>query len=430
MGRFRGCVRPLAVWVLGAVLPVVAVGAAEEKAPTISDLRKAAIACDVPSLRAAAAGLLAAETPAGVQAVIQCGFVCDNWDLEREIGGLLAGLSTPEARAVVCQQARAARDWRARVVLAAVLGQWAGESGGDEAFEALVGMLRDPVNSVVVAVIPQLQRLEDARCIGPLIALAAQRESRGRDAVWGQVEKLLEALTGERFDEAADWKNWWEPRKRTFDIKRDRPKEGTLKPPTGRTIVKRPDFFGHEVNSKQPLFILDVSGSMLKRDPLPEEGEAGGEPPPSRERLRRVQAELIRVIQGLDESTMFNIITFCHKIIPFNDQPVAATRTNKLRAIQFVEGFRAEGQTYTDTVLERAFAMKDRVDTIFLLSDGAPRRDDKLLDTGPILEMVRRENRFKKIIINTVGFEQAGTKLRRFMAELARQNNGEYKELR
>jgi len=423
--------RWLAVWLLVAALPVVPIDAAEEKPPTIADLRKAAAACDVPSIRAAAKALLAEETPEGVQAVIICGFICDNWDLEKEIAGLLAKVTSPKAREVVIREARSVRerDWRARVVLAAVLGQWAAESDGKDAIEGLIAMLRDPVNSVVLAAIPQLQRIEDARMIGPLIDLVAERERRGRDVVWEQAEKFLEALTGEKFDAAADWKNWWEPRKKTFDAKKDRAVGGEKKP-TGRTIVKRPDFFGHEVFSKQPLFLLDVSGSMLKRDPLPEEGKEGGEPPESRERLRRVQTELIRVIQGLDPATTFNIITFSHKITVFSEQPVAATKTTKERATHFIDGFRAEGETYTDTALERAFAMKEKIDTIFLLSDGAPRREDKLLDVGPILEMVRRENRFKKIIINTVGFEQAGTKLRAFMSELARQNNGAHKELR
>jgi len=48
----------------------------------------------------------------------------------------------------------------------------------------------------------------------------------------------------------------------------------------------------------------------------------------------------------------------------------------------------------------------------------------------PILEWVREANRFKRIRINTVGFKQAGKSLRAFMRKLARQNNGEYKELR
>ena len=67
---------------------------------------------------------------------------------------------------------------------------------------------------------------------------------------------------------------------------------------------------------------------------------------------------------------------------------------------------------------------------IFLLADGAPRGDNQLQETQPILQWVREANRFRRIRINTVGFAQAGKNLRNFMGELARQNNGEYIELR
>jgi hypothetical protein len=108
---------------------------------------------------------------------------------------------------------------------------------------------------------------------------------------------------------------------------------------------------------------------------------------------------------------------------------VSASSRRKKEAIQYVRKFSAEGETWTDHALREAFGAPN-LKAIFLLSDGAPRRDNQLLDTQPILQWVREANRFRRIRLNTVGFEQAGKKLRAFMRNLALQNNGEYIELR
>ncbi len=205
--------------------------------------------------------------------------------------------------------------------------------------------------------------------------------------------------------------------------------------------------------SKKVVFLLDISGSMAVKDQLPE--EASPEPrgsttavkdrrkkakkdeekpdpediPDSRRRLRRVQKELIAVIHKLPPQTSFNIITFNHEIRHFRNQLIMATDANKRRASKFVRDFVAEGETWTDAALEAAFDVAG-VNTIFLLSDGAPRRNDTLLHIKPILNWMRDANRFRRIRIHTVGFKQAGSNLKRFMKKLATQNHGLYKELK
>ena len=75
-----------------------------------------------------------------------------------------------------------------------------------------------------------------------------------------------------------------------------------------------------------------------------------------------------------------------------------------------MKSFSAEAQTHTDEALRAAFAEKD-VDTIYLLSDGAPYK----LEHGSsvsvkfiqdIIAWVARENRFRKVKIHTFGFEE------------------------
>ena len=106
-----------------------------------------------------------------------------------------------------------------------------------------------------------------------------------------------------------------------------------------------------------------------------------------------------------------------------------ASSRHKREAISYVRNFEAQGETWTDHALREAFGAPN-LRAIFLLSDGAPRRDNQLLDTGPILNWVREANRFRRVRLNTVGFSQAGKKLRSFMENLARQNNGEFIELK
>ena len=126
---------------------------------------------------------------------------------------------------------------------------------------------------------------------------------------------------------------------------------------------------------------------------------------------------------------MFNIITFNHEIKSLAQGLKKATSRNKREAINYVKNFQAQGETWTDHALREAFSASN-LRAIFLLSDGAPRRDNTLLETGPILQWVREANRFRRVRLNTVGFAQAGKSLRAFMRSLAKQNNGEYIELK
>src|SRR5690606_3864493 len=61
--------------------------------------------------------------------------------------------------------------------------------------------------------------------------------------------------------------------------------------------------------------VIDVSGSMLAEDPLPEGGrpETGGDGTPattSRVRLERAKAELLAAIEGLPKSARFTIFAY------------------------------------------------------------------------------------------------------------------------
>src|SRR5262249_27515374 len=97
------------------------------------------------------------------------------------------------------------------------------------------------------------------------------------------------------------------------------------------------------------------------------------------------------------------------------------------------------GSTYIDGALEMAFKLAGMgiidkaytpitVDTIFLLSDGAPtdnKDPSKDMDPKEILEHVREWNKQRRVVINCVGIDNVVQGIT-FMKALAAQNGGTY----
>ncbi|MEE8141568.1 MAG: VWA domain-containing protein, partial [Planctomycetota bacterium] len=361
--------------------------------------------------------------------LVTVGLLSDNYELEKYIGGRLKKIRSPDSVERLCYHANQHKDHRVRLVLSMVL---AGRSERN-ALKAALTNLYDNNQAVVFATLEGLRERKSLSVVDHLIRALQHQEDLGRggDLICYEFRQALLELTGEDFELAADWQNFWGAHKNGFERKVG---EGKKK----LTFVNRepPLFFGTEVLTKRVVFVLDISGSMSKKDPLPEEeGDARNKRnkpaniPDSRQRLRRVQKELINVITKLPQDTQFNIITFNHEIGFFRESLVPASSTNKSRAIAFVRAFQAEGETHTDAALRAVFDLPG-IDAIFLLSDGAPRRNDRLLDIDPIIRWVRQENRFRRVRLNTVAFQQGGKTMRRFMRQLAQYNNGQYKELR
>ncbi|MFQ5654395.1 MAG: hypothetical protein ACE5GW_06660 [Planctomycetota bacterium] len=399
---------------------------------------------DISSAGHAIDALIKIGTAEAVDVICDVGLRADLYEFERAVGRQLIHIENPAGLQRLCRLANKHKDFRVRVILTLVLTQ----RPEAEAYKAVLTSLYDTMDSVVLTALEGLQRKNSLSSVDHLIRALKFQEEKGRTEglVAYEIRRTLLKITGEDLTRADDWKNFWEPRKDTY-----------VRPPADRvkervtSVRKEPAlFFGIEVPADRVVFILDVSDSMKIKDPLPEEPGAGGKKDPrgtgvgrgkkekkpdprdlpaSRMRLTRVQKELIAVLRKLPPTTRFNIVTFNHEIGTFQEGLVMAGSSNKQRAIEFVRGFNATGETWTDQALEVAFGIPEVV-AFFLLSDGAPRRNNQLLPIEPILEWVREENRFRRIRVNTVGFLQAGSNLRRFMRRLAHQNNGQYKELR
>lgn len=295
--------------------------------------------------------------------------------------------------------------------LLAVVVAVAGELQGDAPDEWLVRGVESRSYYVYRNAIPSLVARKSKKAVPALIDLL-DHVGYKQSAESYVIRDALIALTGLDFEAIEDWRKWWKGNGESFDpTKLDEGGKTAVarKKPGEIEGYKTPKFFGVEVLSSRIVFVVDVSGSMQMWD---EEAEKvpGVKPEwKQRERLTRVKHHLQEAVQALPDYTWFNIISFSWKEKKFNPVSVQATAKWKKKARDWISALRADGPTNTLDALEQAFEDKG-VDTIFLLSDGAPTGENKKTKDlmAEILESVAKRNRLAKIKIYTFGFEGEG----------------------
>ncbi len=205
------------------------------------------------------------------------------------------------------------------------------------------------------------------------------------------------------------------------------------------------------------LFILDMSSSMAlptqntnplekwkPQAPVTGDGDAPPPPPPPEEilsgpKIDVAKHELKKALLKLPETCKFGLIAFNSAILRWKDDLVDASEKNKQDALTWVRSLEAKGTTYIDGALRVAFKMAGmgeaggayreiKVDTMILLSDGAPTDDDpktaKLMDPEIILQHVREWNQGKQIVVNCIGVDMVESI--EFLTKLAAENGGTY----
>ena len=149
--------------------------------------------------------------------------------------------------------------------------------------------------------------------------------------------------------------------------------------------------------------------------------------------------ELKKALKKLPRKAKFNIIAFNHAVLVWKDTMMDATDGNKEDALKWVRALKPSGSTYIDGALRMAFRIAGlgamdkqypevNADTIVLLSDGAPTDnsfpESKLMDPNVILEHVRTWNRYKRVVVHTIGVDLVeGID---FLKKLAAENDGTY----
>ena len=324
----------------------------------------------------------------------------------------------------------------------------------------LVQLMEEKSPIVRGVAVTGLEKSAHHDAIEPLIdLLEALSKKKRKNVLYYKVRDALFNLTFQDFDLIQDWRNWWAPNKGSFDPKK--------LDEAGKTGVKRKkrgddaDFFGVPITSKNVVFVIDTSGSMalVQKDDIPGlghtdgsdsgKGEGGSQMTPEDLRLahfwRRMEMakrELKKCITAVKSDTLFNIVTFNTETKSWKKKAFLATPKNKKNAIKFTDDLRfiERGNTNTQGALDHAFRADKKTNTIFFLSDGLPSMDGMVNDpTGPILDRVFRINRFRKIKINTFGFDsrrQDGQisghleTANEFLKQLAKATGGTYSDMK
>lgn len=208
------------------------------------------------------------------------------------------------------------------------------------------------------------------------------------------------------------------------------------------------NFFGLRTRAKNVVVVVDVSDSMV--DGTTKDGKVQK----SERTYAGLEREVARLINSLDPSMQFGLVCFAGDVKPYKGALTAVTDAEKNKAIQFVRehspatklmaakratereaaGFKPSGGssgasnfnhagTRAGAALDAAFAMSP--DAILFVSDGVP--TDKL-DKALLGDIAEKQKQLPKpAIINVVAYlADSGQK---FMEELARQNQGSFREI-
>ena len=190
--------------------------------------------------------------------------------------------------------------------------------------------------------------------------------------------------------------------------------EFVLPPWRAKTVSKHDAAYGRfydiEVRTNRVVFVVDISGSMAWRN---KKGVT---------KIDEAKTNLRKILKAFNSDVKFNLIAFNGGFRPWKKKLTAATPSRLKRAHTWVENLRAGGSTNIHDSLDFALDLKD-VDTIFLLSDGAP-SSGRTTDMGEIRRLIERKNRFRRIRINNIGIG-VGRATRRFLEKLSKENFGE-----
>ncbi len=292
------------------------------------------------------------------------------------------------------------RSWEDRVYALDALGELR-----EEAIATACGACLDHAAwQVRIAAAEALGRIRLGASVAPLVrALAAEKHERVRHAV----AHSLEALTGEGLGLHAElWRKWWERFGAGF-VPSPAPKPPRNRPAgETRTVAT---FYGIPVLSDRVIFVIDESLSMAH-------GADTGE----RSRFEVAIAELLAAAGRMDDAARLNVIFFQSGVWQWEKRMQRVSRATLARLKLVLAERKPAGGTYLYDGIEAALA-DDEVETIFVLSDGAP-SGGKFTGMSDILREVRRLNQLRRATVHCVSIGEDSALLK----SIAAANGGDY----
>ncbi len=284
-------------------------------------------------------------------------------------------------------------------------------AGGEAAVVAVLRGLDDAVWSVRLRAAELAGAVRNRRLLAPLVAALGDGRQRVADAA----HAALVALTGIPFDPDPEvWTGWLEGDGRAFD-----PQAEDRRPvPThqgGSRTVAAPRFLDLPLPSRHIAFVIDASGSMKRRGP------------DGRTRWARVRQALATALEGLGRDACVNVVRFA------DEAEAAFAETRRLSASnrRALDAWLAEavpaGRTALFDGIALALADPD-VDTVVLLSDGAP-STGRFFTRTDLLTEVARANRWRRACIDVVdvGDDGIAKRWRSALRRLAEASGGSYR---
>ena len=300
----------------------------------------------------------------------------------------------------------------------------------------VVKALTDTGWAIRQAAVRSLASLGDVKAVGPLVSAMAAEEGTLLEDYAAALAKLTGAALGPNPE---SWKRWYDDHKAELG--------GKSAPPSTAKLGKNPllppvDYYGVQTRSLRLLFLIDCSGSM--NEVIGQAGVTTGDQFQG-PKIEIAKKMLKAAISQLHPSTMFDVITFNTDARQFNEKLVQATPETKHAMNERVSELVGRGGTYTYGALKLAFGITGEavtpsappVDTIFLLSDGAPTEatfedgeEAKPMEPEKILAAVKAWNPFRTVHIHTIAIdpriEKNGGNFVRMMKALAEENGGTY----
>ena len=335
------------------------------------------------------------------------------WQRRAGVAEALGQMSSAEIPGALCEAVR--KDSEPQVKIAAMDALRELKANAPDVAAAVIDQLKSDwwqVKSTAAGTIRALQLKDPTEAL-----VEALSKSDGRLRM--DLNDALVALTGvDRHGDPAAWKSWWE-------ANRDAVQKGTYSAKAGDGAADGPrnatTFYGIPVTSKNVVFVLDRSGSMLEPSEweIPQDvatGGASGGPDIKKEGNKKMDIarwQLKRTLAMMPDGVEFNIVFFNHEVSVLSKEMMKLSQGTRKQAFEWIDRLEAVGGTNTFDAIEKAFGYsatgamgeklaKGGVDSIFLLTDGMPNAG-QVPKAQDILVKIREMNRTRKVKINTVG---------------------------
>ena len=275
-------------------------------------------------------------------------------------------------------------------------------SGAAGAGARVLPDLAHPRWTVRLAAAEALGGLRAPEAIPPLVERLEKEDNvRVRDAV----AKALYAITGVNlYDDAATWRRWLDEHGPGFVL----PASVPPFPPLDRGTT-RAGFYGIAVRSLHVAFVVDGSGSMALED-----AEGTGRAAEGRSRFERAVEEVRSAVGSLPDAASVYVAVFHGGVSVWHAHPTPLTPRAREDLDAFLRDATPGGGTDLYDALEAAL-LEPEVDTVFLLSDGAP-SEGRYVGTQDVLRAVARIELTRRIAIHAVSLGRDSELLRRLAA--------------